>query len=298
VLERVNETVRYANAPTAIGVVTHGDRALLVDSGLDENLVRKVMNALANEGVKVAAVVNTHAHADHIGGNAFVAKRAPDARVVAPAYEHFFIERPDLEPYTLFGAPGPSSLRGKFLQAQPSRVHEAVEQEGTRDVAGFQVRFHSLPGHSVHQMGVEVDGVLFVGDAILPPAVMEKYGLLFAVDPLEARRSAERVLQVAPRHVVAYHGGLVDDLGEAVRANAGVMTEVETRIGRFLGKGPAAAEDVHADLLDRFPPSHASLELHALQAATVRGYLSALERAGRAEAYLDGRRLLWRLRAS
>lgn len=63
--EQVNPTVRYARAPTAIGVVTHGDKALLVDTGLDENLVRKVVNALANEGISVAAVVNTHAHADH-----------------------------------------------------------------------------------------------------------------------------------------------------------------------------------------------------------------------------------------
>lgn len=53
--EQVNETVRYAKAPTAIGVVTHGKDALLVDTGLDENLVRKVVNALDREGVAVRA---------------------------------------------------------------------------------------------------------------------------------------------------------------------------------------------------------------------------------------------------
>ena len=294
--EQVNPTVRYARAPTAIGVVTHGDRALLVDSGLDENLVRKVLNALAAEGVQVAAVVNTHSHADHCGGNAFVCKRCPDARVYAPHYEHFFIERPDLEPYTLFGAPGPSSMRGKFLQAAPSKVDHAVTQEGVRDVEGFQVRFHALPGHSVHQMGVEVDGVLFVGDAILPPQVVEKYGLVFSVDPLEARASARRVLDVAPRDVVAYHGGHLEDVAAAVQAQAGHVEEAEARVLALLARGPATAEEVLVDLLDRFPPSHETIELHALQAATVRGYLSAMERAGRAEAFLQERRLLWRLR--
>ena len=294
--EQVSPTVRYARAPTAIGVVTHGDRALLVDTGLDENLVRKVVNALGNEGVTVAAVVNTHAHADHCGGNAFCVKRT-GAKVVAPAYEHVFIERPDLEPWTLFGAPGPATMRGKFLQAAPSRVDETVDAAGERDVAGFRVRFHALPGHSVRQMGVEVDGALFVGDALLPPSVMEKYGLVFAVDPLEARASAQRLLADAPAHVVAYHGGLLDDLPGAVRRHAEATSEVEAILERALRHAPATAEDLLVEVLDRFPPSAPGIELHALLAATLRGYLSAMERAGRVEASVEKHRLLWRLRA-
>jgi glyoxylase-like metal-dependent hydrolase (beta-lactamase superfamily II) len=295
VFEQVTPTVRYAKAPTAIGVATRGDDALLIDTGLDENLVRKVVNALANEGKTVRAIVNTHAHADHIGGNAFAVKRT-GARVVAPHYEHFFVERPDLEPWTLFGAAAPHALSGKFLQAQPSRVDHAVVGEGTQDVAGFQLAFRSLPGHSVHQMGVEVDGVLFVGDAVLPPDVLSKYGLVFAVDPIAARASTERLLQLAPPHVVAYHGGYVHDLAGAVRANAEAMREAEETLLRALARGPAGEDDLHAALLDRFPATARSVELHALHRATVRGYLSALERAGRVEALLDGSRLLWRLR--
>ncbi len=293
--EQVTETVRYAKAPTAIGVVTRGSDALLVDTGLDENLVRKVVNALANEGRTVRAIVNTHAHADHIGGNAFAVKRT-GAKVVAPHYEHFFIERPDLEPWTLFGAAPPRALQGKFLQAQPSRVDHAVGGEGTQDVAGFQVRFHALPGHSVRQMGVEVDGVLFVGDAVLPPEVLSKYGLVFAVDPVAARASTERLLQLAPAHVVAYHGGLVSDLAGAVKANADAMREAEDALLARLRQGPAEDEELHAALMDRFPATARSLELHALNLATVRGYLAAMERAGRVEPFLEGPRLRWRAR--
>lgn len=291
--EQVTETVRYAKAPTSIGVVKHGNDALLVDTGLDENLVRKVINALANEGATVKGIVNTHAHADHIGGNAFAVKRT-GAQVVAPHYEHFFIERPDLEPWTLYGAQAPKALQGKFLQAAPSHVDHAVEAEGARDVAGFQVKFHSLPGHSVRQMGVEVDGVLFVGDAVLPPQVLSKYGLVFAVDPAAARASTERLLQLAPGRVVAYHGGLVDDLAGAVKANTDAMRQAEDALLEALRRGPSRDEDLFLDLMDRFPAAASSLELHALNMATVRGYLAALERQGRAEAFLDGRRWLWR----
>lgn len=291
--EQVTDSVRYVNAATCIGVVTRGDDALLVDSGLDENLARKVVNALAAEGRTVRAVVNTHAHADHCGGNHFVVKRT-GARVVAPAFEHYFIERPELEPYTLYGAPAPQALQGKFLRAQPSPVAQAVEHEGVGDVAGFEVRFHALPGHSVRQMGVEVDGVLFVGDAVLPQRVLEKYGLVFAVDPLEARRSTQKVLAHAGA-VVAYHGGRLDDVPGAVKANVDAVGAAEERILARLARGPARTEDLVADLLDAFGGGK-TLELHALHAATVRGYLAALEREGRVEAGLAENRITWRTR--
>lgn len=294
--EQVSPTVRIAKAGTGIGVVTHGDRAMLIDSGLDENLARKVVNALAAEGVSVAAIVNTHSHADHIGGNAWVAKRT-GCVVAAPHYEHFFIERPDLEPYTLFGATAPKALQGKFLQAPPSKVDHVLEAEGERDVAGFRLRCHALGGHSVNQMGIEVDGALFVGDALLPEATLAKYGLVFAVDPAAARASTTRLLAMRDRVVVSYHGGVVPDLDGAVRANVASMEGAESAALGLLAKGPASTDDVLAHLLDRFRPAQLTVELHALQAATVRGYLAALERAGRAEAYLDGARLLWRLRA-
>lgn len=290
--EHVNATVRHAKSGTAIGVVTHGDRALLIDSGLDENLVRKVVNALQAEGVSVAAIVNTHAHADHIGGNAFAVKRT-GARVVAPEVEHVFVEHPELEPYTLYGAPPPSWLRGKFVQAPPSRVDEVVPAAGERDVAGFRVRFHELGGHSVRQMGVEVDGVLFAGDALLPESVLQKYGLVFAVDPRQMAESCRRVAALGVP-VVSYHGGLVGDVEGAARANAEAVARAEGRILARLAKGGATTDDLVVEVVEG--TASPSLELHALHAATVRGYLATLERAGRVETVLEENHITWRLR--
>jgi hypothetical protein len=96
--------------------------------------------------------------------------------------------------------------------------------------------------------------------------------------------------------VVAYHGGLVHDLAGAIDANVERMAEAETLLLAVLASAPASHETLMDALLDRFTPSAWGLELHALHGATVRGYLASLEREGRIEAVLEGRRVLWRLR--
>lgn len=285
--------VSYVKAPTAIGVVRNGKRAALVDTGLDDNLVRKVVNHLSAEGVQVEAIVNTHSHADHFGGNAWTLGRAK-AEVWAPAVEHHFIEHPALEPHTLWGALPFTGLSTKWLQAAPSPVHHVVDAHEV-EILGLPWKFHSLAGHSPNQAAVEVAGAVFLSDSLLPPAILEKYGIVFAVDPGPQRESAKRVLSLGSRVFQTYHGGIVEDLPALVDANVRAIDRVRELVLAALAHGPRTAEEVfHA--LAREMSWSLSVEQHALNFATVRAYLSRLERDGRVAPAIDGPRLAWSAR--
>jgi len=67
-------------------VVTEGESALLVDTGLDESHARKLLRAVQEAGFTPRAVLNTHSHADHHGGNAFLLGRLPDLPVFTVAH--------------------------------------------------------------------------------------------------------------------------------------------------------------------------------------------------------------------
>ena len=56
---------------------------------------------MASLNVELAAVIVTHAHADHFGGAGEVKKRT-GAPVLAPAFEAAVVENPVLEPVYLF----------------------------------------------------------------------------------------------------------------------------------------------------------------------------------------------------
>ena len=72
-LVQVSEKCYYINCPAKIGVyVADKDHVCLVDSGNDKDAGRKVRQILDKNGWHLAAILNTHSNADHIGGNKYL----------------------------------------------------------------------------------------------------------------------------------------------------------------------------------------------------------------------------------
>ena len=72
-LVQVSEKCYYINCPAKIGVyVADGENVYLVDSGNDKDAGRKVRQILEKNGWHLAAILNTHSNADHIGGNKYL----------------------------------------------------------------------------------------------------------------------------------------------------------------------------------------------------------------------------------
>jgi glyoxylase-like metal-dependent hydrolase (beta-lactamase superfamily II) len=117
-------------------VVWHPERkdVLVIDPGLEPDLI---LDFLQGQSLRPAALLNTHGHADHIGGNAVLKEEFPDAPLI--------IGRGDAPMLT----DANENLSAPFGMAIVSPPADRLVQEGdVLEFAGIRLDVLEIPGHS------------------------------------------------------------------------------------------------------------------------------------------------------
>lgn len=276
-----------------IGVLAAEDgRITLVDTGLNDTSAKKALKVVRDElGGEVAAILATHAHADHFGGNATVVKRT-GAKVHAPALDEAVLRNPILQPASLFGGADPvDTLRNSFLLADASPV-DVIVAPGPHDVAGVTVAVVPLYGHSPGQLGYVVGDVFFCADVVLPETVLAKYRIPYLFSLTEHLEALERALETPHKVAVPGHGPVVENLGALIEINAALAYRVIDAILSFAAT-PRTAERILQELLRRFDAPVADAPSFYLLQPTTFAFLSHLHRKGLVTHEVTGGRSLW-----
>jgi len=263
--------VFYIPGRTNVGVVVRDDWCILVASGLGDDSARKALRAVEGMGLRVRYLVNTHSHADHIGGNRFIVKRS-GAMVLAPEVEADFVEHPILEPLTLYGAYPPIEMRGRFTMAKPTKVSRTFS-EGVDEELGLE--YVALPGHSINLHGVAASGVLFLGDALFPENLMEKYGVIYHLNVGEAVKSMEKLRETRYKLYVPSHAPHTSNVNELVERNIHHVEKVRDKVLEVLDRS-RSLEEIVSEVLEAMDIEVSTLPLYYLYNSTIKSYLTWL----------------------
>ncbi|WP_054967201.1 MBL fold metallo-hydrolase [Alicyclobacillus ferrooxydans] len=203
----VNNGVRVLLGAVNMGLVMTSDGLTAVDTGLDKQAAKKLIHAAEDLGRPIIAIINTHAHADHFGGNDAVLAKYPQALVYAPVHEAPMIRQPSFEPQYLWqGAQPFSQLQNKFLLAPASRVDNEFHPGEAWQIGETRFEAFGLPGHAHAQCGIRVNGVLFAADSYFGANVTDKHGIPFMVDYHRTLQSAQAAASIAADWWVPGHG--------------------------------------------------------------------------------------------
>ncbi len=222
--------------------------------------VDRVAQALeaAQPGARLAQVLVTHAHADHIGGVADVLARWPDAR--------------------------PSKFPWPERDAKHAVAWSALGDEDTVQVGDGTMWAIHTPGHAPDHLAF-LDfrtSILFCGDLLVNGGTV--------TIPVSAggnlshyMRSLRRLLELGPRRIYPGHGPPVDNAGALIRAYIGHRLAREQQIVEELERGPS----IETELVRRVYPDLAD-DLRAAAAETVLAHLLKLQADGRVVRGHDG----------
>ena len=293
-------------------------RVLLIDSTGDASAAKKIDQC----GYTVIAIINSHEHADHVGGNSYFQKKNPALKIYATDFCKCLIENSELSSRWYYGAACPlCCYTTRALSIPPSRVTDVVPflDGHMLQIEGESFKVITLPGHTPGQIGILTpDSVLYVGDAIFDTKTLAKHPIPFYTDIGTALKTLDKLVSLkGVEHVVMYHGGPREgsDLPEIARMHSDALLKVAVTIRSILKghcpverEGPRSLDPLCADAgcprLSEEAILQALIEYYCLPddfsvfiltKVTVKAYLTYLESLGELRTHLQQGKLTFSL---
>ena len=287
----VTENVGYIPGAVNMGVVRNGEEAVLIDTGLDKDNGRKTLRLLEELGLRLKAIINTHSHADHFGGNAYLTRNT-EAQVYASNIESGIIQNPLLEPIYLFHGANPiRNLHNKFVLAKPSPVNSIIEP-GKISIIGLELEIIALPGHSYNQIGVKLDNVLFCADTVFSERVIDKYRIPVVQDVGKRLKTLETLGGMECKLFVPAHTKPTEDIKPLVDKNLETTNSIIDDIKKIL-KEPKTTDQVQSELGKQYGLDIGVVQQYYLIHMTIMAYLGYLYDTKQTEIKMEDNLLYW-----
>lgn len=286
----------------AVCTESNGNRDVyLIDSGGSPEEGERIYSVLCSlfdkSGFVLRAVINTHSHADHAGGNAYLREKT-GCGVWMSYREKGGMENTVLQSAVAWGGRPLPEFETSFYVPSPCETTRIVSGKDVIPLPdGKTISFIPLPGHYFEMLGVictsaEGKKAVFTGDGVLGRKVIGKFSIPFMYDVGAFLDSLDALCRIDADWFIPSHGETVPEINETAEMNKIAVLETITGIMLLLAEKPRSAEELLTAVADK---NNITLKLaqYVLIGSTLRSYLSYLYRTERITYTIIDNKMLW-----
>jgi glyoxylase-like metal-dependent hydrolase (beta-lactamase superfamily II) len=266
----------FEGVPLTLYLV-RGEVTSVIDTGVATTPAEHLLPALAEGGLTLERILHTHAHHDHVGGDAALVAAFPGIRVLAPRGEISWVEDPDsyLQLYRGISWPAPEEhvprvrrLRGAGVSVDRSLQGGDVVELG----GGRRLTVLATPGHSPDHLAFQdLDaGVIFTGDALMGRGTRMPSGRMFPLyhDVDLQLSSLEAIRQAGADLACTAHDGPL--AGARLKAALDESERFVEQLDLLVVRRPASLAATVSAVIERWPEYRPSFAAHTTVAAHLR----------------------------
>lgn len=269
-LIQAGKNTYYIQCPSKIGIyIFDGSKACMIDSGNDKDAGKKALKIIESKNWTLEMIINTHSHADHIGGNQLLQQRT-GCGIYTVKTDTGFTRHPLMEPAFLFGAYPPDILRHKMFMAKESHAEEL-----TKEALPEGLTVIPLEGHTYSQIGLKTDDdVIFLADSLVGEDILNKYRISYMVDAGKYLETLREIREMKARLFVPSHAQSAENIAALAESNIENTIDVMEDL-RLICQKAKGFDDIMEEVFDRYDLDF-SPEQFFLNSCTVKAMISSM----------------------
>ena len=226
------------------------EEIIMLDTGWKKGEREGINQVLESNNFKVSAILNSHAHIDHIGNNAYLKNKYSSIIAMSACEAAICSSEVTLKVY--YGSQTLKEIKEHYGHMVCKTDISIDENQDQVSICGVDFKIIHTPGHSpAHICSITPDDVAYMGDALISYEVMDGAKMPYSYILSEDMKSKAKIHDLNCSKYVVAHKGMYDDITKLIDDNIDFYESRAMRIYDVID-GSMTIQDIMKAAIERF----------------------------------------------